>query len=108
MSVLRVALWLTEYSGAMKPQVPATPRSADDAREAEVAEAAVEGGVEHDVAGLDVAVEHHVLVLMVDVVEPCSDVHHDVVAASPSEDAPWVLLVGKQVLIKAAVGHMFR
>ena len=51
-----------------------------DVREAEITEAAMEGGVEHDVAGFDVTVEHHVLMLVVDVVEPRSYIHNDAVA----------------------------
>jgi hypothetical protein len=37
--------------------------------EAEITEAASEVGVEHDVAGIDVAAEHHTIILMVDIVE---------------------------------------
>lgn len=40
----------------------------------------MEGRVKHDVARLDVTVEYHVLVLMVDIVEPCGDIHDDVIA----------------------------
>jgi hypothetical protein len=65
---------------------------------------AMEGGVQHDVAGFDVALEHHVLMLAVDVVQPRSYVDADAVAGSPSKDATLVLLVGKQVMVEAAVG----
>jgi hypothetical protein len=61
---------------------------------------AMEGGVQHDVAGFDVALEHHVLMLAVDVVQPRSYVD----AGCPSKDATLVLLVGKQVMVEAAVG----
>ena len=77
----------------------------DDAGEAEVAEAAAEGGVEQDVAGLDVAVENHVLVLVVDVVETRGYVRHDAVARRPSEDSSGFFL-GEQLPVEAAVGHV--
>ena len=73
--------------------------------ETEIAEAAMKGGVEHDVAGFDVTVEHHVLMLVVDVVEPRSYIHNDAVAGSPSEDAS-CLFLRKQVMVKAAVRHV--
>ena len=75
--------------------------------ETEIAEAAMKGGVEHDVAGsgFDVTVEHHALMLVVDIVEPRSYIHNDAVAGSSSEDAS-CLFLGKQVMVKAAVRHV--
>ncbi|BAT06225.1 Os08g0514033, partial [Oryza sativa Japonica Group] len=80
----------------------------EDAGEAEVAEPRAEGGVEEDVAGLDVAVEHHGAVLVVDVVQAGGDVGDDVAAALPAQRRP-LLVDGaspENVLVQAAVGHV--
>jgi len=74
------------------------------AGEAEIAEAAVEAGVEHDVARLDVAVEHHALVLVVNVVESGGDIRHYVVPCLPPESWTTVFLpVPEKMLVQATV-----
>ncbi|KAL6959765.1 Serine/threonine-protein kinase wnk3 [Sarracenia purpurea var. burkii] len=57
----------------------------EGAGEAEVAESGVEVGVEHDVAGLDVAVDHPLVVLVVEVVEGGGDAGDDLVTEIPAQ-----------------------
>ncbi|BAS80580.1 Os02g0712650, partial [Oryza sativa Japonica Group] len=100
---------------ALRRDVPQRPRDAghvgvrrlvglERAGEAEVAEPRVEGGVEHDVGRLDVAVDHHLVVLVVEVVQRRRDAGDDVVALLPVQRRRARL--AEDVPVQAAVRHV--
>jgi len=84
------------------------------AGDAEVADTGVEVGVEHDVACFDVTVQHHWLVLVMDVVQARGYVPHDAVAGVPLPDRCLFLLMlllaiaasPKEMLIQATILHV--
>ena len=53
--------------------------------EAEVAKPGVELGVQHDVAGLEVTVDHHLVVLIVDVMQRRRHPRCDLVTDTPAQ-----------------------
>ena len=83
----------------------------EHAGEAEVPEACLEREVDQDVARLDVAVEHHGLVLMVNVLQPGCNVTDDAVASAPLADRSRRMLLiitalAEELLVQAAIGHV--
>ena len=83
----------------------------DELGEAEVAELGAEGGVEHDVARLDVAVHHALRALLVEVEQRRREAQRDVVPRRPGEGrrrAAGLLAAAAaavEVAVDAAVGH---
>ena len=74
------------------------------ARQAEVAEPGVVRGVEHDVGRLDVAVDHRLVELVVEVVERRRHAGHHRVALPPVQRRG--VLAAEEVPVQAAVGHV--